>query len=271
MPDPGLPTLFAQTAKLPLLTRKQEIDLAERRDRGEPGAVKKLVEHNIRLSVWRAKRWQGRGLDYEDLIQEGVFGLERAAQKFQHDRGIAFSTYAVAWVDHFMGRAVSREDIVPYSVRRRRQKADELMKAGSSMEDVCTQLNCTEGEVVEALDSGRAIASLDGDLSQLYEHLANFSADDDDDPTVVRVRHAVAGLPRRAREYVEVRFGLGPDEGCNRTEAAKRCALKLREAQELEAKATAALREELDDLSKEIVPERCTDLPPEDLEFVCHR
>jgi RNA polymerase primary sigma factor len=250
------------------LTRRQEVELAERRDRGDSQAVKKMVEHNIRLSVWRAKRWQGRGLPLDDLIQEGVFGLERAAQKFDPKRGIAFSTYATAWVDHFMQRALSREDIVPYIVRRRRVKADELLKAGSTVPEISRILKCKETDVVEALESSGIIASLDDEAS-LYERLA--VPESEDEATVVKVREAVAGLDPLERKFIEHLYGLGPNEAHSKSEARKALGIAGSEAASLEARATTHLREALADLEHESPLQPCVTLGPEDLEVVCQR
>jgi RNA polymerase primary sigma factor len=267
-PEPGLQTLFQQTSKLPLLTPRQEVDLAMRRDHGDPVAVRTLVEHNIRLSVWRAKRWQGRGLPFEDLIQEGVFGLERAAQKFDPARGIRFSTYATTWVDHFMQRALSREDIVPYIVRRRRLKADELLKAGCTVPEIAKRLKCKELDVVEALESSNILASLD-DESSLYERLA--VPEPDDEATAIRVRDAIGCLPPLEREFMGRRFGLGPNEAHRKSDAAKAIGLSGREATEVEARAVGALRAMLSDLEHAAPNEPCVTLGPEDLEVICRR
>lgn len=264
--EPGLQTLFAQTAKVALLTPAQEIDLAKRRDRGDPTAVPKLVEHNIRLSVWRAKRWQGRGLSFEDLIQEGCFGLERAAQKFQPDRGIRFSTYATAWIDHFMQRAISKEDIVPYVVRHRRLKAYKLLEAGKSVPEIATSLRCKTSDVVDALESSHILTSLDAeDSPDVIEPpmIENEVAD--------RVVCAVEQLPEELQRYVELRFGLGDQEPHNRTQTAKVLGITVKEATTLEEEATSQLRSVLADLEYEAPAQPWESLPPEAADVVCAR
>lgn len=265
--EPGLPTLFAQAAKLPLLTPRQEVELASRRDAGDPNAVRRMVEHNIRLSIWRAKRWTDRGLPYEDLVQEGVFGLERAARKYDPSKGVRFSTYAIRWVDHFMQKAVAHEDIVPYSVRTRRQKASRLISEGRTVDEVARSLGCSPPEVVEALESSQVAASLD-DESDLHERLAS---PEDDDDTGARVREAVLSLPEPERELIELRYGLDPHDPHSRSEAAKRLGLTSREASALEAKATDALRVLLSDYEHEAGMHECINLGPEEMDVICER
>src|SRR5439155_10416834 len=103
----------------PLLTAAQEWALA-RRMRGEdvtvpgPGASRptpleahhRLMTENLRLVISVARKFQGRGLPLEELVQEGVIGLRRAAEKFDPGKGFRFSTYATWWIRQAISRAV---------------------------------------------------------------------------------------------------------------------------------------------------------------------
>ena len=268
MPDPGLQTLFSQAGRIPLLTRVQESELAKRRDAGDPDAVRKMVEHNLRLSFWRAKKWQNRGVPYEDLVQEGVFGLERAAQKFNPERGVAFSTYATTWIDHFMQRSISQQDIVPYIIRRRRQKAEELRDSGKTPAEIAVILECKETDVIEALESSNVLASLD-DESALYDRIA--APEPGEGETVFRVRDALDRLPTDAAEFIRMRHGIDPYEPHTRIEAARELGITGKEATALEATATAALRDLLGDLEYEPPLQPCIELGPEEVDVVCSR
>lgn len=96
---------FKRLRKYPLLTRDEEVELATQIRSGSTRAFKRLVSSNLRLVIQIARRFQGRGLELEDLIQEGNLGLIRAAELFDPDRGIRFSTYATRWIVQKLSRA----------------------------------------------------------------------------------------------------------------------------------------------------------------------
>jgi RNA polymerase primary sigma factor len=92
---------------IPLLSAKQEIDLAKRIQDNDQDALQHFILSNLRLVVSIAKRYVGRGLSLIDLIQEGNIGLMRAVQKFDHTRGFKFSTYATWWIRQAITRAIA--------------------------------------------------------------------------------------------------------------------------------------------------------------------
>ena len=89
-----------------LLSREEEIKLAEAAANGNQKAKKDLVNHNLRLVVSIAKRYMGRGLTLLDLIQEGNIGLIKAVDKYNVSKGFKFSTYATYWIKQAISRAV---------------------------------------------------------------------------------------------------------------------------------------------------------------------
>src|SRR5688572_20017092 len=103
----GLQVFLRDIGRVPLLTARQEIDLAKRIERGDLAAKERLVEANLRLVVHIAKRYRDQGLPFMDLIQEGTLGLVRAAEKFDHRKGFKFSTYATWWIRQAITRAIA--------------------------------------------------------------------------------------------------------------------------------------------------------------------
>lgn len=83
---------------IPLLTAEQERDLAKRCAAGDEAAIRQMVNSNLRLVVYIAKEYAGRGVALMDLIQEGSIGLLAAARKFDYTKDYRFSTYATKWI-----------------------------------------------------------------------------------------------------------------------------------------------------------------------------
>src|ERR671911_322686 len=102
-----IPGYFARIGRGKLLTHQEEIDLSKRAKKGDEAARNRLIEKNLRLVVSIAKKSRGRGLSFEDLIQEGNIGLMKAVGKFDSDRGFRFATYATWWIRQSIQRAVA--------------------------------------------------------------------------------------------------------------------------------------------------------------------
>lgn len=89
---------FNEVSKIPMLTSEQENELAKQASTGDEVALDKIVKSNLRFVISVAKQYQNRGLPLEDLVNDGNFGLIRAAKKFDNNRGFKFISYAVWWI-----------------------------------------------------------------------------------------------------------------------------------------------------------------------------
>lgn len=98
-----------EIGKVPLLTREQEVYLAQRMEKGDEEAKRRFIEANLRLVVSIAKRFVGRGMPLLDLIQEGNLGLIRAVEKFDWRKGFKFSSHATWWIAHHIDRAIANK------------------------------------------------------------------------------------------------------------------------------------------------------------------
>lgn len=96
--DDSIAKYFKDVRKSTLLTSAEEVDLAKRIQKGDIKATNKLVEANLKFVISIAKDYQGQGLPLSDLINEGNYGLIKAANRFDHKRGFRFISYAVWWV-----------------------------------------------------------------------------------------------------------------------------------------------------------------------------
>ncbi len=106
---PALSVYLAEIARIPLLSREEEVALAKRVAAGDAEAERRMVEANLRLVVKTARRYMNRGLSLPDLIEEGNLGLLRAVRKYRWERGTRFSTYAIWWIRQAMARALANQ------------------------------------------------------------------------------------------------------------------------------------------------------------------
>src|SRR4030095_9159500 len=121
----ALQLFLREIGRHPLLTAADEVELSKRIERGDMEAKRRMIECNLRLVVSIAKNYRNQGLPFLDLIQEGMFGLIRAVEKFEWQRGLKFSTYATWWIRQAVARAIgdkARRSRVPVHVVERMQK-----------------------------------------------------------------------------------------------------------------------------------------------------
>ena len=140
-----------------LLTKEEEVELGYRLKAGDEEAREKLINHNLRLAMSIARRYQGRGLPLEDLIQEGNLGLMKATTKFDVDKGFKFSTYSTWWIKQAITRAIydkARTIRIPVHVNEEinkfNRKVGELTKQLGRpplTQEVADALNTTPGKV----------------------------------------------------------------------------------------------------------------------------
>lgn len=224
--SPGLSEFFRRAAKLPLLTAEQEIRYGRAAQAGDRAARNKLVEHNIRLAIKEAKKYRGKGLPFEDLVQHAALGLHHAADKFDPGRGFRFTTYAMWWIHHHLQRAVQNEGTtirVPghimirrakiyAAIERARERGEEL-----SIEELADIAECKPKQVEEALQAARVTSSLDAPTSSdedgsMYESIADPNADLPHDIVDLienaALVKAMKQLAPQQQRVLELRFGL---------------------------------------------------------------
>ena len=250
--------------RYPLLTKEEEVDLAQRVEAGDLEAKDRLVNSNLRLVVSNARRYQSLGLPLLDLIQEGTLGLIRAAEKFDWRRGLKFSTYATYWIRQAMLRgldAKSRTIKVPAQIAQRERRIagaeQELwtrLGREPSAEEIAAAAELTAEEVEQAREAARIVTSLDRPVGEegetgLGELLPGEGPTPAEEAEVrlsaEALHRALERLPETERDVIKLRYGInGNVEPAPMTVVGRRLGITSETVKELERRALARLGEQ---------------------------
>jgi RNA polymerase primary sigma factor len=254
-------SLFLQEVRRhPLLTREQEVELAKRIERGDLAAKDQLVNSNLRLVIANARKYQGHDLPLLDLIQEGILGLIRAAEKFDWRKGYKFSTYATFWIRQALQRALdnrSRTIRIPVHLGQRERRIARAQRELAARlgreptdEEVAEAADLSVGEVNEAREAARVVTSLDRPVGEEEEtSFGSLLPSDEQGPEeevdiLLRddaLRKALARLPEQEREVVKLRYGINGDDPTPLSETGRRLGLSQDAVRRLERKALSEL------------------------------
>jgi RNA polymerase primary sigma factor len=226
--DDSVRMWLRKIGRIPLLTADEEVALARHARVGCCDCKRALIEANLRLVVSIAKRFVGRGLAMQDLIQEGNMGLIRAVEKFDPDRGFRFSTYATWWVRQAISRAISdhgrtiRIPVHTLEAVNRMMKCANQLQQELGREVTATELSRQMNVATEKVeDYQRAIAeplSLDSPIGDsedaaLGEFIVDRRGETPADAAVraltrSKIEAILATLADREREVIALRYGL---------------------------------------------------------------
>jgi RNA polymerase primary sigma factor len=259
----SLQLFLNEAGRFRLLTAAQEVELAKKIEDGDKHAKDLLVNSNLRLVVSIAKKYQGHGLTLLDLIQEGIIGLIRAAEKFDWRKGFKFSTYATWWIRQAVQRGVAnkaRTIRIPVHIVEREQKISRAerelvakLERAPTEEEVAKRAKLPLKQVREVRAAARAVTSLDRPVGE--DDSASFGdlfASPDASPaeqvevelTEQALHAAVAQLPEREQLILTLRFGLsGTDEPKSLEEIGRILGVTRERVRQLESEALRRLAE----------------------------
>jgi len=257
----ALQIFFNEARRHPLLTAEEEIELAKAIERGDLTAKDRFVNANLRLVISVARKYQGHGLSLGDLIQEGMLGLIRAVEKFDHRKGFKFSTYGTLWVRQAIGRGLAnsgRTVRLPVHIVARARRIEEAQRKLSTElgrepgdAEIAERVEMPIDEVMDIRRADRNPTSLDQKVGESEDtSLGDLIAGQQPGPDqeVVEgvhnqlVQEAVESLPEQERDVLRLRFGLAGAEPAPLREAGKALGLSSEGVRQLEDRALRRLQ-----------------------------
>ncbi len=251
-----------EIGRIPLLTREEEIELAQGVEKGNMKSKKRLTTSNLRLVVSIAKKYVGRGMSFLDLIQEGNKGLIRAVEKYDWKRGYKFSTYATWWIRQAITRAIADQartiripvhmvETINKLARTSRRLMQELGREPKP-EEIASEMDLEPNKIREIMKISQKTTSLEtpiGDEEDSY--LGDFIADETQttpyDFTSKRLlkenlEEVLSALTEREARVVRMRFGLNGKKAMTLEEVGREFGVTRERIRQIEAKALRKLK-----------------------------
>lgn len=260
--DTSIKMYLKEIGEYPLLSKEEETKLAERAAKGNFKARDAIINCNLRLVVYIAKKYEGKGLSFLDLIQEGNLGLMKAVEKFDYTKGYKFSTYATYWIKQSISKAImeqSRNIRVPINIierisaiRKIEKEYQQNFERDPSQEEVAAALKLDIKKVKEAYDWMNDTTSLDitiGDDEDVTigsfvedESVKDSFAAIDNENQYNALYEVLNTLTDKEKTVIFRRFGIGFERAETLEEIGKSMKLSRERIRQIEADALRKMR-----------------------------
>jgi RNA polymerase sigma factor (sigma-70 family) len=259
-------------ARFQRLTQEEEVNLAERALKCDEQARQKLVLSNLRLVVKFAKRYKDRGIDFEDLVQEGNLGLIRASQSYDPSKGTRFSTYASMWIIQFISRMVdnkARSIRLPIRVHKDIRTVKQIVErvrayrgTEPSLAEIVRYSKLSEARVKAAFKNMVSPVSLNqesgfGHTSEIVDQIVYDDGVCVESPAEQHLDKAYVGvliesLTAEEYEVVLLRYGLRGNTEIGFKEISERTGLSLGKVKRLHLLALKKMKKKADLMSRSV-------------------
>ncbi|HJS75649.1 MAG TPA: RNA polymerase sigma factor RpoD/SigA, partial [Vicinamibacteria bacterium] len=227
----------------------------------------RMVESNLRLVIWVAKRFRGRGFDFVDLIQEGSLGLMRAVDRFDPRVGARFSTFATHWIQQGIRRALAeRARTIRIPVNRipevrRIHFAQRGLGRAACADELASRCGLPRTKVEELLPAIGPMESIDGPIPMTDRRLSETLSDRErpspldeaiEEETRSAVKAGLRELPKRQRIILAMRHGIEYPHECTLDEIGDALGLSRERIRQVEKAAAASVREWIEKNRREL-------------------
>ena len=252
-----------EIGEIDLLTPEEEVELAKRIKEGDEEALHQMTRANLRFVVSVAKKYQGQGLSFGDLISEGNYGLIKAAKRFDHTRGFKFISYAVWWIRQAILQALAEQSRVVRLPLNRIGTISKIRKAGArlqqdherapNLEELAEELDISVDKVRDAMQHAGRHLSIDAPFSDDGDNsLLDVVPDEEEVPPEERlldesiktdIEIALSRLHPREAEVTRLYFGIGREHPLTLEEVGNRFGLTRERVRQIKEKALRKLRQ----------------------------
>ena len=249
-------------SKIDLITAEEEVELAQKIKKGSQRALEKLVNSNLRFVVSVAKQYQNQGLTLPDLINEGNFGLVKAAQRFDETRGFKFISYAVWWIRQSILQALAEQSRVVRLPLNKIGSINKINKTFSyleqaherppSAEEIAEELGLSVAEVKQSLKNAGKHISMDapfteGENSNMYDVISASETPMPDSELVKEsireeIGRVLQTLSEREADVVKLYDGIGQNSTMTLDEIGHTFDLTRERVRQIREKAIRKLR-----------------------------